>query len=81
VRGYLRGSRAAGAENLSRFKGQSGGLLRQRRAALADPAFKAQLADLALDPFVSSQADFAKFIVDFSEKWRNVIHAADIKPE
>jgi tripartite-type tricarboxylate transporter receptor subunit TctC len=53
----------------------------QVNAALADPAFKARLADLALDPFVSSQADFAKFIVDFTEKWRKVIRAANIKPE
>jgi hypothetical protein len=26
-------------------------------------------------------ADFAKFIVDFIEKWRKVIRAANIKPE
>jgi tripartite-type tricarboxylate transporter receptor subunit TctC len=53
----------------------------QVNAALADPAFKARLADLALGPFVSSQADFAKYIVDFTEKWRKVIRAANIKPE
>jgi tripartite-type tricarboxylate transporter receptor subunit TctC len=53
----------------------------QVNAALADPAFKARLADLALGPFVSSQADFAKYIVDFTEKWRKVIHANNIKPE
>jgi tripartite-type tricarboxylate transporter receptor subunit TctC len=50
-------------------------------AALADPAFKAQLANLALAPFVTSQADLAKFIVDFTDKWRNVIREANIKPE
>jgi tripartite-type tricarboxylate transporter receptor subunit TctC len=50
-------------------------------AALADPAFKAQLAKLSLDPFVTSQADFAKFIVDFTAKWRKVILANNIKPE
>jgi tripartite-type tricarboxylate transporter receptor subunit TctC len=53
----------------------------QVNAALVDPAFKAQLAKLSLDPFVTSQADFAKFIVDFIEKWRKVIRAANIKPE
>jgi len=53
----------------------------QVNAALADPAFKAQLVKLSLDPFVTSQADFAKFIVDFTEKWRNVIRTANIKPE
>ena len=53
----------------------------QVNTALADPAFKARLADLALDPFVSSQGDFAKYIVDFTEKWRKVIRANNIKPE
>jgi tripartite-type tricarboxylate transporter receptor subunit TctC len=53
----------------------------QVNAALADPAFKARLADLALDPFVSTQADFARYIVDFTEKWRMVIRANNIKPE
>ena len=53
----------------------------QANAALADPAFKARLADLALSPFGSSQADFAKYIVDFTEKWRKVIRANNIKPE
>ena len=53
----------------------------QVNAALADPAFKARLADLALGPFVSSQANFAKYIVDFTEKWRKVIRANNIKPE
>ena len=53
----------------------------QVNAALADPAFKARLADLALGPFVSSQADFAKYTVDFTEKWRKVIRANNIKPE
>ena len=53
----------------------------QVNAALADPAFKAQLAKLSPDPFVTSQAEFAKFIVNFIEKWRKVIRAANIKPE
>jgi tripartite-type tricarboxylate transporter receptor subunit TctC len=53
----------------------------QVNAALADPAFTAQLANLALAPFVTSQDDFAKFIVDFTEKWRKVIREANIKPE
>ena len=53
----------------------------QVNAALADPTFKVRLADLALSPFGSSQADFAKYIVDFTEKWRKVIRANNIKPE
>ena len=53
----------------------------QVNAALADPALKARLADLALHPIVSSQADFARYVVDFTEKWRKVIRANNIKPE
>ena len=53
----------------------------QVNAALTDPTFKARLAELALGPFASSQADFAKYIVDFTEKWRKVIRANNIKPE
>ena len=53
----------------------------QVNAALADPALKARLADLALDPIASSQADFARYVVDFTEKWRKVIRANNIKPE
>ncbi|HEX3505269.1 MAG TPA: tripartite tricarboxylate transporter substrate binding protein [Xanthobacteraceae bacterium] len=53
----------------------------QVNGALADPAFRAQLTKLSLDPFVTSQADFAKFIVDFTAKWRKVILANNIKPE
>ena len=53
----------------------------QVNAALADPAFKAQLAKLALTPFATSQDEFAKFIVDFTDKWRKVIREANIKPE
>jgi tripartite-type tricarboxylate transporter receptor subunit TctC len=53
----------------------------QVNVALTDPAFKARLAELALGPFVSSHADFAKYIVDFTEKWRKVIRANNIKPE
>jgi tripartite-type tricarboxylate transporter receptor subunit TctC len=53
----------------------------QVNAAMADPGFKAKLAELALEPFVTSQADFAKYIVDFTDKWRKVIRANNIKPE
>jgi tripartite-type tricarboxylate transporter receptor subunit TctC len=53
----------------------------QVNTALADPAFKARLVEIALEPFPSSQTDFAKFIVEFTDKWQKVIRAANIKPE
>jgi tripartite-type tricarboxylate transporter receptor subunit TctC len=56
-------------------------LNRQVNAALADPAFKARLADLGVEPFPSSPAAFGKFIGEYTEKWSKVIRAANIKAE
>ena len=50
-------------------------------AALADPTFTARLADLGIAPFPGSPAEISKFIVDYTEKWAKVIHAAGIKLE
>jgi tripartite-type tricarboxylate transporter receptor subunit TctC len=48
-------------------------------AALADPVFRARLAEFGEEPFAGSRADFAKFIVESTEKWGKVIRAAGIK--
>ena len=53
----------------------------QVNAALADPTFKTRIADLGMQPFASSPAQFGKFIVDYTEKWAKVIRAAGIKAE
>jgi tripartite-type tricarboxylate transporter receptor subunit TctC len=50
-------------------------------AALADPLFKARLADLGAQPFASSPAEFGRFIVEYTEKWSKVIRKANIKSE
>jgi len=50
-------------------------------AALADPKFKARLADVAVTPFATSAAELAKHIADETEKWGKVIRAANIKPD
>jgi tripartite-type tricarboxylate transporter receptor subunit TctC len=50
-------------------------------AALADPTFKARLVDLGMEPFANSPIEFGKFVADYTEKWGNVIRAANIKPE
>ncbi|HEU5276755.1 MAG TPA: tripartite tricarboxylate transporter substrate-binding protein [Xanthobacteraceae bacterium] len=50
-------------------------------AALADAAFKAQLAKLGLEPFASTPAELAKFITEETEKWGRVIRTAGIKAE
>jgi len=56
-------------------------LNKEINAALADPKIKARLADLGSTPLVNSPGDFAKLIVDDTEKWGKVIRAANIKPE
>jgi len=56
-------------------------LNKEVNAALADPAFKARLANLGAEPFGSSPAEFGKFIVEYTEKWRKLIRAAGIKAE
>ena len=48
-------------------------------AALADPAFKAQLARLGLEPFASTPSELTKFIAEETEKWAKVIRTAGIK--
>ncbi|MGD0023487.1 MAG: tripartite tricarboxylate transporter substrate binding protein [Xanthobacteraceae bacterium] len=50
-------------------------------AALADPKNKAHLADLGFTVNAHSPADFEKLIAEETEKWGNVIRAANIKPE
>jgi tripartite-type tricarboxylate transporter receptor subunit TctC len=53
----------------------------QVNAVLADAAFKARLVDLGGNVFASSPAEFAKFTLDYADKWSGVIRAANIKPE
>jgi len=50
-------------------------------AILADSNFQARLVDLGGQPFVSSPAEFAKFIAEETEKWGKVIRTAGIKVE
>ena len=54
-------------------------LNREINAALADPGFKARLADLGAAVFPSSPADFTKLIAEDTKKWGKVIRAANIK--
>ena len=56
-------------------------LNREINAGLADPKFKARLADLSAAALPGSPADFGKLVADETEKWRKVIRAANIKPQ
>jgi len=56
-------------------------LNKETNAALADPKIKARLADLGGTLLPGSPADFGKLIADETERWGNVIRAANIKAE
>jgi tripartite-type tricarboxylate transporter receptor subunit TctC len=56
-------------------------LNKEVNAGLAEPMIKMRLADLGGDVLALSPADFGQLIADETEKWGNVIRAANIKPE
>jgi tripartite-type tricarboxylate transporter receptor subunit TctC len=56
-------------------------LNKEINAGLADPKFKARLADFGGTPLLGSPADFKMLIAEDTEKWAKVIRAANIKPE
>jgi tripartite-type tricarboxylate transporter receptor subunit TctC len=58
-----------------------GTLNKEINTALADPTFKARLADVGGSALSGSPADFGRLIVDETEKWAKVIRAANIKAE
>ena len=55
-------------------------LNKEINAALADPKFKARIANLDGTVLGGSPADFGKLIADETEKWAKVIRAGNIKP-
>jgi len=55
-------------------------LNKEINTALTDPNMRKRLTDLGVSVFAGSPADFAKFIVDETEKWGKVIKVAGIKP-
>jgi tripartite-type tricarboxylate transporter receptor subunit TctC len=50
-------------------------------AGLSNQVIRARLADLGLTPLVLSPAEFGNFIADETDKWGEVIRAANIKAE
>jgi tripartite-type tricarboxylate transporter receptor subunit TctC len=56
-------------------------LNRDINAGLTDPNIKARLTDLGGTPLVVSPAEFAKLIAKETDKWGQVIRAANIKAE
>jgi len=58
-----------------------GKLNKEINSTLADPTFKARLADVGGSALSGSPADFGKLIADETEKWAKVIKSAGIKAE
>jgi len=56
-------------------------LNKEINTALADPTFKARLADVGGSALLGSPANFGRLIADETEKWGKVIRAANIKAE
>ena len=56
-------------------------LNKEIKAALGDPKLKARLADLGTEPKSMTRAEFAKFVVDETEKWGKVVRAANIRAD
>lgn len=56
-------------------------LNKEVNAALADATFKTRIADLGMEPFAATPAEFGKFIAAYAEKWGKVIRDAGIKAE
>jgi tripartite-type tricarboxylate transporter receptor subunit TctC len=49
--------------------------------ALADPKIIARIVEQSASPFPTSPAEFAKFVVEFADKWARIIKTANIKAE
>ena len=56
-------------------------LNKEINAALADPRtrLRARMEDVSVVPMPMTPTDFAKFIIEYTEKWSKVIRAANIK--
>jgi tripartite-type tricarboxylate transporter receptor subunit TctC len=48
-------------------------------AGLADPKIKARITDLGATVFASSHAEFARFVVEYTEKWVKIIRTIGAK--
>jgi tripartite-type tricarboxylate transporter receptor subunit TctC len=82
---FVPGYEAAGWHGVGAPRGTSAAIVdklnKEINAALADPAFRASLANLGGRVFAGSPADFGKFLADETDKWGKVVKAANVKAE
>jgi tripartite-type tricarboxylate transporter receptor subunit TctC len=80
---FVAGYEASGWNGLCAPKNTSVGIVEKLHGAvqstLADPKIRAQLAGLGATTLAGSPAEFSKRIAAETEKWANVIRAANIK--
>jgi tripartite-type tricarboxylate transporter receptor subunit TctC len=85
VADFLPGYEATSFEGLAAPKGTPPEIVallnKELNAALADPAFKARIADLGGQPLPGSPEDFEKVVAGDTKKWAKVIKFAGIQPE
>jgi tripartite-type tricarboxylate transporter receptor subunit TctC len=56
-------------------------LNKETNATLAEPAVKARFADLGTEQFVSTRAEFGKFLVEDADRWAKVVKSASLRVE
>ena len=56
-------------------------LNKEINAGLAEPTFKARMADLGSVPMSLTPTEFGKLIAEETEKWGKVVRAAHMKAE
>ena len=82
---FVPGYEASGWQGVVAPKNTPAGIVKKLNdeinAALADTKIKERFAHLGATPFANSPATFGQFIVEYTEKWANVIRSANIKAE
>ena len=80
---YIPGYEFAGWTGVGVPKGTSASIVNllnaEINASLARPEIHARYADLGLDPYPQSPADFAKYIAEDVEKWQAIVKTAGVK--
>jgi len=82
---FLPGYEASGITGLGAPKNTPADIIetlnKEVNAGLADPKFKARLAELGATALPGSPADFGKLIADETEKWGKVVKFVGVKRE
>ena len=85
VANYLPGYEASGWYGVGGPKGTAAEIINKLHneisAALADPKIKARFADLGVTVLTGSSAEFARLLVDETEKWAKVVKFSGAKPD